>query len=225
MREAIFPDEKNTCSLLQAWQAGGAPDDFHQLWKGIKSMVESTVRKTLCRQGIRDPSAADEAISLVMGHLLRLPSGGVAKFDGNQSATGYLFWLSSRRCRDVTRSLRRRREVSLSEVETRIAEPLVESHFDCSTTGDPETAGTATGGGHQPPNFKTPLIAADFVAATQQITQQQPPTLRRDHEHGVTTLPFSRCEKPIPEEGLEPTRPCGQRILSPSRLPFRHSGW
>ena len=28
----------------------------------------------------------------------------------------------------------------------------------------------------------------------------------------------------IPEEGLEPTRPCGQRILSPSRLPFRHSG-
>ena len=131
MREAIFADEKTTCRLLQAWQAGGTPDDFHQLWTGIQSMVESTVRKTLCRQGIRDPSAADEAISLVMGHLLRLPSGGVATFDGNQTATGYLFWLSSRRCRDVTRSLRRRREVSLSEVETRIAEPLVESHFDC----------------------------------------------------------------------------------------------
>ena len=28
----------------------------------------------------------------------------------------------------------------------------------------------------------------------------------------------------IPEEGLEPTHPCGQRILSPPRLPFRHSG-
>ncbi len=28
----------------------------------------------------------------------------------------------------------------------------------------------------------------------------------------------------VPEEGVEPTRPCGQRILSPSRLPFRHSG-
>ncbi len=28
----------------------------------------------------------------------------------------------------------------------------------------------------------------------------------------------------MPEVGLEPTRPCGQRILSPSRLPFRHSG-
>ena len=28
----------------------------------------------------------------------------------------------------------------------------------------------------------------------------------------------------MPEVGLEPTRPCGQRILNPSRLPFRHSG-
>lgn len=28
----------------------------------------------------------------------------------------------------------------------------------------------------------------------------------------------------VPEVGLEPTRPFGQRILSPSRLPFRHSG-
>ena len=49
MREAIFADENTTCRLLQAWQAGGTPDDFHQLWKGIQSMVESTVRKTLRR--------------------------------------------------------------------------------------------------------------------------------------------------------------------------------
>ncbi len=28
----------------------------------------------------------------------------------------------------------------------------------------------------------------------------------------------------VPEEGLEPSCPEGQRILSPSRLPFRHSG-
>ena len=33
-----------------------------------------------------------------------------------------------------------------------------------------------------------------------------------------------RFEEPVPEVGLEPTRPFGQRILSPSRLPFRHSG-
>ena len=26
-------------------------------------------------------------------------------------------------------------------------------------------------------------------------------------------------------EGIEPSRPCGQRILSPQRLPFRHRPW
>ena len=28
----------------------------------------------------------------------------------------------------------------------------------------------------------------------------------------------------MPEEGLEPTPPCEERILNPPRLPFRHSG-
>jgi hypothetical protein len=28
----------------------------------------------------------------------------------------------------------------------------------------------------------------------------------------------------VPEEGVEPSRPCGHGILSPARLPFRHSG-
>jgi hypothetical protein len=28
----------------------------------------------------------------------------------------------------------------------------------------------------------------------------------------------------IPKVGLEPTPPCGDRILSPARLPFRHFG-
>src|SRR5579863_9879557 len=31
-------------------------------------------------------------------------------------------------------------------------------------------------------------------------------------------------KRKMPEEGVEPTRPCDQRILSPPRLPFRHSG-
>jgi hypothetical protein len=30
--------------------------------------------------------------------------------------------------------------------------------------------------------------------------------------------------KTVPKEGLEPSRPFGRRILSPLRLPFRHSG-
>ena len=28
----------------------------------------------------------------------------------------------------------------------------------------------------------------------------------------------------VPEAGFEPARPCGQKILSLVRLPFRHSG-
>ncbi len=28
----------------------------------------------------------------------------------------------------------------------------------------------------------------------------------------------------VPEVGVEPTNPCGRGILSPLRLPFRHSG-
>jgi hypothetical protein len=28
----------------------------------------------------------------------------------------------------------------------------------------------------------------------------------------------------VPEKGVEPSRACAQRILSPPRLPFRHSG-
>ena len=31
-------------------------------------------------------------------------------------------------------------------------------------------------------------------------------------------------DRPVPREGFEPTPPCGERILSPPRLPFRHLG-
>ena len=33
-----------------------------------------------------------------------------------------------------------------------------------------------------------------------------------------------RVFRVMPEVGFEPTRPCGPRILSPLRMPFRHSG-
>jgi len=32
------------------------------------------------------------------------------------------------------------------------------------------------------------------------------------------------CVALVPKVGVEPTRPCGQRFLRPSRLPFRHFG-
>ena len=36
--------------------------------------------------------------------------------------------------------------------------------------------------------------------------------------------PLAEATPDVPEAGVEPARPCGQRILSPPRLPFRHSG-
>ena len=47
-----------------------------------------------------------------------------------------------------------------------------------------------------------------------------------DLDYLVVTARLARCpmSTPVPEVGVEPTRPCGQRILSPPRLPFRHSG-
>ena len=37
-------------------------------------------------------------------------------------------------------------------------------------------------------------------------------------------ITYSLYFKRVPEEGLEPSRHYWQRILSPQRLPFRHSG-
>jgi hypothetical protein len=42
----------------------------------------------------------------------------------------------------------------------------------------------------------------------------------------LTGVARKSCKKKsmVPEVGFEPTLPCGKRILSPLRLPFRHSG-
>jgi RNA polymerase sigma factor (sigma-70 family) len=130
MKGTIFPEEKTVASLLEAWQTTGDPDDYRRLWNAASAVVESVVRKNLYRHGIRDPAAAAEAVSLVMNHLRRLPDQGVAKFDRNQTAAGYLVWLSSRRSRDVARSLRRRRESSLDDTRGQIVEPLVDPDID-----------------------------------------------------------------------------------------------
>ena len=37
-------------------------------------------------------------------------------------------------------------------------------------------------------------------------------------------LAFGRERSLVPEEGFEPSLSCPRRILSPLRLPFRHSG-
>jgi RNA polymerase sigma factor (sigma-70 family) len=130
MREIVFPDEKTAANLLELWQTTGDPDDYRRLWQAASTVVESVVRMNLRRHGIRDPTAVEEAVSLVMNHLRRLPAEGVAKFDRKHTAAGYLVWLSSRRSRDVARSLRRRREFDLDDARAKITEPSVDPDVD-----------------------------------------------------------------------------------------------
>src|SRR5262245_37548602 len=42
------------------------------------------------------------------------------------------------------------------------------------------------------------------------------------HEKGLTAIAVSPCLVRLAKVGLEPTRSCEHRILSPARLPFRH---
>lgn len=130
MKETAFPEEKLAASLLEAWQTTGDPEDYHRLWKATSTIVESVVHKNLHERGIHDPAAAEEAVSLVMNHLRRLPDRGVKKFDRDKTATGYLIWLSSRRSQDVARSIRRRMEFSLGDTRGPIAELLVDPAVD-----------------------------------------------------------------------------------------------
>ena len=52
--------------------------------------------------------------------------------------------------------------------------------------------------------------------------------LKERYEELVNTFVNNPCEietyNLVPREGFEPTPPCGERILSPQRLPFRHLG-
>ena len=49
---------------------------------------------------------------------------------------------------------------------------------------------------------------------------------RRDEPvpHRAAVVTTSRDSRAVPEAGLEPARPCGQRLLRPPCLPFHHSG-
>jgi RNA polymerase sigma factor (sigma-70 family) len=104
-----YPD-KMLAGLVDAWQAGGDGDALAILWGAAAPIVHKVARVTLAKSNIRDPAAVDDAVSLVMDYLRRLPSGAVAKYDCERSAANYLKWLATNRSRDVSRSRRRLRE-------------------------------------------------------------------------------------------------------------------
>jgi RNA polymerase sigma factor (sigma-70 family) len=121
-------------SLLVEWQSTGNPHWLELLIARAFTLIESVARTTLRRHGIRDTSAIDDTVSIVLDHVRRLPGTSpsersVSPFSAHppaeclcelaDSGRAYLVRLTLDRAIDVGRSRRRRERhlVSSSHLE------------------------------------------------------------------------------------------------------------
>lgn len=120
------PAETNAASLaslLLDWQTTAEPGCLDRLIAAIQPLVERLAAATLHRHGIRDAFAIDEAVSLVLDHLRRLPgsptgerlvkpfnpgAGGPCMCSLIDAGRSYVAWLARERAADVARARRRR---------------------------------------------------------------------------------------------------------------------
>ena len=142
--------------FLLEWQSTGCHRRLEMLLQTALPLLQACIAKTLRMRGISDESAIDDAISLVLDHLRRLPGTqadgtAVARFSsapvgrrrpaGGDPGTAYLHWLARERAADVARARRRhfRREVPFSILDDRSTR-LVETNP--ARDGDSRGAGT-----------------------------------------------------------------------------------
>ncbi|MFM1997195.1 MAG: hypothetical protein RLZZ111_1582 [Planctomycetota bacterium] len=109
----------NIGALLLSWQQKADPECFQRLVTAVTPLVERIARCALRRHGILDPTARDEALSLVLDHLRRLPGTHgerpVAPFvappqhqpEAGDPGEAYVVWLTRDRAYDLARSRRR----------------------------------------------------------------------------------------------------------------------
>lgn len=114
--------------LLVEWQETGRHEVFDSLVKAVLPRLMGFVAATLVGQGIRDPAATDDALSLVLDHLRRLAGTGAndrqvgrfaparSKGARDDAGWGYLRQLARGRACDVARDRRRQGPV-LSQLE------------------------------------------------------------------------------------------------------------
>lgn len=117
--------------LVIEWQATGGEPVFEAIVGQVGPHVTRVVEQVLRRQGIRDPAAVDDAVSLVLDHLRRLADTSgrerpVAKFAWIKPAVGasvdrdpghaFITCLAMDRARDVARARRRQRSVPFSQL-------------------------------------------------------------------------------------------------------------
>jgi len=132
--------------LVLRWQTTGAKTVFEAIVAQVRPHAERVAERVLRRQGLRDPTAVDDAVSLVLDHLRRLSDSEgqertVAKFVPVSPSPGrgsprdpgraFISCLTTDRARDVARTRRRQRSVPFSqlgpeaalEFERRLAAP------------------------------------------------------------------------------------------------------
>lgn len=115
--------------LFLRWQETGRESEFEAIVAEVQSQVEQVAERMLHRQGLRDPAAVDDTVSLVLDHLRRLAAGEgmdrpVAKFAPTPGAgrhalrdpgRAFVACLAKDRARDVVRARRRQRNVPFSQ--------------------------------------------------------------------------------------------------------------
>lgn len=106
--------QRSITALLLDWQETADGEHLQTLVNATRPLMERAARAVLLRSGIADVSAVDDAVSLVLDHLRRLPGASgrerrVASFRPSSDASdgdageAYLAWLTTERTRDVIR--------------------------------------------------------------------------------------------------------------------------
>ncbi|MFM8702811.1 MAG: sigma-70 family RNA polymerase sigma factor [Planctomycetia bacterium] len=151
--ETADPTAASLASLLLDWQATAEPGCLDRLVTTIRPLVERLAEATLHRHGIRDAFAVDEAVSLVLDHLRRLPGSPtgerlVKPFAPRHSDScmcslidagrSYVVWLARERAADVARA--RRRQARSTLVFSQLDKPAAARMRQCTATAADSSA-------------------------------------------------------------------------------------
>ena len=167
---------QSVAMLLLSWQETASEQALETLVGIVLPELLRVISETLRRRGVRDPAAADDAVSLVLDHLRRLPGGGserrVAPFVPTRATPrsrrerdpgiGYLKQLARARASDVARARRRLRSVPFSALGP-----------DADTPFEQTIAVPSTGAAAAPPAAELLAAAAPELEPRQRFVVEQ----------------------------------------------------
>lgn len=141
-RSASTPADVCIAGRIISWQETGSEAAFAGLVQATLTRLQRIIKQTLRQRGVRDANVADDALSLVLDHLRRLPGGrqgerSVARFvprsseplcgpDGD-AGIPYLERLARSRAIDAARQRRRHAGLVFSQLSGRSRRPFEET--------------------------------------------------------------------------------------------------